>query len=103
MLFFNNNPFKHTEVAGLKEVVNWEYYPNYATKDINMEQDSASSLPRNNSSQMNLSNVVAMAGNVSSLVSFSENTKKREHVEPMDTDEIDTATTTKNQKVEQKK
>ena len=42
-----------------------------------------------------------MAGNVSSLVSFSENTKKREHAERMDTNEIDTASTPKKQKVEQ--
>ena len=40
-----NNPFKHTEIAEIREVANWEYYPNYATKDINMEQGFASSLP----------------------------------------------------------
>ena len=96
-----NKPFKHTEIDGLREEANLEDYPNYTTKDISMEQDSASSLPGNNSSQMNLSNIVAMAGNVSSLVSFSESTKKREHVEPMDTNEIYTASAPKKQKFEQ--
>ena len=65
-----NNPFKHTEIVGLREAANWEDYPNYTTKDISMEQDLASSFPGNNSSQMNLSNIVAMPGNVLSLVSF---------------------------------
>ena len=67
-----------------------------------MEPDSVSSLPGNNSSQMNLSNIVAMVGNVSSLVSFLESAKKREHPEPMDIDEIDTTSTPKKHRVEQK-
>ena len=66
-----------------------------------MEQDSTSSLPRNNSSQMNLSNIVAMAGNVSSLISFSGSEKKRGHSDVMDTDEIDTASMPKKKNVEQ--
>ena len=35
-----NKPFEHIEIDRLREVANWEYYPNYTTKDINMEQDS---------------------------------------------------------------
>ena len=70
------------------------------TNDVNMEQNSASSLPGENSSQINLSNIVAMAGDVSSLVSFSKNTKKRYHVEPMDTDDIDTTSMPKKHKME---
>ena len=66
-----------------------------------MEPDSVSSLPGNNSSQMNLSNIVAMVGNVSSLVSFSGSAKKRGHSDAMDTDEIDTASMPKKKKVEQ--
>ena len=50
---------------------------------------------------MDLSNIVTMARDVSPLVSFLENTKKRDHVEPMDTDDIDTANTPKKHKVEQ--
>ena len=80
-----NNPFEHIEIVGLREEANWEDYPNYITKDISMQRESVSSLPGNNSSQMNLSNIVAMAGNVSSLVSFLEITKKRENAEHMDT------------------
>ena len=67
-----------------------------------MEQDFVSSMLGNNSSQMNLFNIVAMAGKVSALVSFSKDTKKREHVDPMDPDEIDTASTPKKKKLEQK-
>ena len=88
------------EIVGLREATNWEDYPNYTTKDISMEQEYASSLPGNNYSQMNLSSIVAMAGDVSSLVSFSGSAKKRGHSKPMDTDEIDTASTPKKQKVE---
>ena len=50
---------------------------------------------------MDLSNIVAALGNVSSLTRFSENTKKREHAEPMDIEEVDTASTPKRRKVEQ--
>ena len=42
-----------------------------------------------------------MFGDVSSLVSFSVSAKKRENVEPMDTDEIDISNTPKKHKVEQ--
>ena len=66
-----------------------------------MEQDSISSFPGNNSSQLNLSNIVAIAGNISSLVSFSGSAKKRGHSDAMDTDEIDTSNTPKKKKVEQ--
>ena len=65
-----------------------------------MGQNSASSLPGEISSQMDLSNIVTMAGDVSSLVSFSENTKKRDHAEPMDTDDIDTTSVPKKNRVE---
>ena len=72
-----NNPFEHTEVAGLKEATNWEDYPNKTPDNISMEQDSMSSIPGNNYPLMDLSNIVAVAGNISSLVSFSRNSKKR--------------------------
>ena len=65
-----------------------------------MEMDSVSSLPRNNSPPMDLSDIVAAARNVSYLIIFSENTKRTEYVEPMDTKEVDTASTPKRQKVE---
>ena len=41
-----NNPFKHTEVAGLREAANWDDYPKHIAKDVSMEQNSTSSLPR---------------------------------------------------------
>ena len=66
-----------------------------------MEMDYVSSLPRNNSHPMDLSDIVAATGNVSYLIIFLEDTKKREHVEPMDTNEIDTSSIPKNKKVEQ--
>ena len=50
---------------------------------------------------MNWPIIVAMDGNVSSLISFSGSAKKRGHSDPMDTDEIDTASTPKKNKVEQ--
>ena len=75
----NNKPFEHTEVVGLKEAANWEDYPDKAPDNVSMEQASISSLPGNNSPPMNLSNIVAIAGNICSLMSFSGTSKKREH------------------------
>ena len=74
-----NKYFKHTEITGLRETVNWNDYPNLTTKEVSMGQNSTSSLPGKNSSQMNLSNTITMAGDVSSLLTFSDNTKKRYH------------------------
>ena len=66
-----------------------------------MEQDVVSSIPGNNSPPMDLSNIVAVASNISSLISFSGNSKKREHLGFMDTKEADTTSTSKKHKIEQ--
>ena len=66
-----------------------------------MEQDSVSSIPGNNSPPMELYNIVAFAANISSLISFSVNSKKREHSSFMDIEELDTASTPKKQKIGQ--
>ena len=47
----NNNPFEHIEFDGLREVANWEDYPEKAPDIGSMKQDSVSSLPVNNSLQ----------------------------------------------------
>ena len=88
-----NNNFEHIEVDGLREAVNWENYPNKTPDNINMEPYSVSPIPRNIYSPMDLSNIVTIAGNISSLKSFSGNSKKREHSGFMDTKEADTAST----------
>ena len=46
---------------------------------------------------MDLCNIVAVAGNISSLIIFSGTSKKREHSNFMDTKEVDTASTPKKQ------
>ena len=66
-----------------------------------MEQESVSSIPRNNSPAMDLSNIVAVVINISSLISFSGNSKKREHPGFMDTEEADNASTPKKKKIGQ--
>ena len=33
----NNKPFEHTEVAGLREAANWEYYHEKAPDNVSME------------------------------------------------------------------
>ena len=96
-----NNPFEHTEVARIREAANWEDYPNKAPDNISMEQDSVSSIPGNNYPLVDLYNVVAVAGNISSLISFSGNSKKREHSSFMDTKEADTASAPKKHKIGQ--
>ena len=95
-----NNPFEHIEVAGLREAGNWEGYHDKSLDNFSMEQDSVSSLPGNNSPPLDLSNIVAVAGNISSLMSFSGTFMKREHSNFMDTKEVDTTSTPKKQKTE---
>ena len=65
-----------------------------------MEQDFVSSIPGNNSSPMDLSNIVVVAGNILSLISFSGYSKNREDSGFRDTEEEDTASTPKKHKTE---
>ena len=51
---------------------------------------------------MDLSNIVTMARDVSSLVIFLENTKKRYHAKLMDIDDLDMASMPKKNRVEPK-
>ena len=97
----NNKPFEHTEVAGIREAANWEYYPDKAPNKVSMEQDSLSSLLGNNSPPMDISNIVVVASNDSPLISFSGTSKKREHAAFTDIEETDTASTPKKHKIEQ--
>ena len=69
--------------------------------DTSIVRAYVSPLLGDNSPQMDLSKVVAMAGNVSLLVSYSGSSIKRGPAEPMDTDEVDTDSMPKKQKVEQ--
>ena len=78
------NHFKQNEIAGLREVANWEDYPNQTPDDVCIEMDSVSSLLEKYSPPMDLTDIVAPTGNFSSLIRFSKNTKKREHAKPMD-------------------
>ena len=94
-----NNPFEHTEVARLREATNLEYYPKKTPNNISMKQDSISSMLGNNSPPMDLSNIVAVAGNFSLLISFSGNSKKREHSGFMEIEEADTSSTPKKHKI----
>ena len=64
-----------------------------------MEQDSVSSIRGNNSPPMDLSKIVVVTGNISSLISFLGNSKKREHPSFMDTKETNTTSTPKKQKL----
>ena len=91
----NNKSFEHNEVAGLREVANWEDYPDKSPDIVSMEQDFVSSLPGNNYPPMDLSNIVVVASNISSLMSFSGTSRKREHSYFMDTEEVHTFSTPK--------
>ena len=64
ILVNKNNPFEHTEVHWLREEANLEDYPNKTLDNINMEQDSVSSILGNNSPLMDLYNIVAVTGNI---------------------------------------
>ena len=71
-----NKTFEHTEVPGLGEEANWEDYPNNTPYYISMEQDCVSPVLGNDSSPMDLSNIVAVVGNISSLVIFFRKLKE---------------------------
>ena len=92
--------FEHSETASLREAPNWDDFPNSITMDTSIGQASVSPLPGNGSPIMDLSKVVVMAGNVSFLVIYLRSSIKRGPVEPMKTDEVDTASMPKKKKVE---
>ena len=68
--------------------------------DSSAEQDTGSQLPGIVSPQKELATIVAIVGGYSSLVSYSVSSIKRGSPEPMDTEEVDTASTPKKHKVE---
>ena len=90
-------------MSGLREKVNWDDFPNPAPTDTNAEQDTGSQIPGVVSPQKELDIVVAIAGGYSPLVSYSVSSIKRGSTEPMDTEEVDTASTSKKQKIEPEK
>ena len=94
-------PSEHTEIVGLMEATNWDDFPNPTLMDTSIERRTGSPLPGVASPQRELSKVVAIARNVSSLVSYSVSSIKREGSKPMKTEEVDTASMPKNQKIEQ--
>ena len=69
--------------------------------ETNIEQDTGSQLLRVASPQRELAQAVAIAREFSSLVSYSESSIKRGAPEPMDTEEMDTASMPKKQKIGQ--
>ena len=83
-------PFEHTEI-GLKEATNWDDFPNPTPMDTSIDQSTGSQLPGIASPQRELDKVVAISGGVSSLVSYLTSSIKRGGPEPMETEEVDTA------------
>ena len=68
--------------------------------DTSTEQDTCSQLPGAVPPQKELAVVVAIAGGYSSLVSYSVSSMKRGSTQPMEINEVDTASTPKKQKIE---
>ena len=96
----NANPLSTQRCFGLREKVNWDDFPNTVPMDTSAEQDSGSQVPEANPPQEELAMVVAIAGGYSSLVSYSTSSIKRGCIEAMDTEEVDTTSTPKRQKIE---
>ena len=65
-----SKPFENTEIPELREADNWDDFPNSTTMDVSIGRSFVSPLPWENSPQRDLSKVVAMDGNTSSLVSY---------------------------------
>ena len=93
-------PFENTEILGLREEANWDDFPNPTPMDTNIEQDIGSYFPGIASPQRELDKIVAIAREVSSLVSYSAISMKRGGPKPMDTEEVDTASMPKRKKIE---
>ena len=93
-------PFEHTEIPRLREASNWDDFPNSTTMDISIGRGSVSPLPWDNSPKRELSKLFSITGNASSLVSYSWISMKRGLSEPMETDEVDTASMPKKKKIE---
>ena len=66
-----------------------------------IEQDTGSYFPGIASPQRELDKIVAIAKDFSSLVNYSASSMKREGLDPMDIEEVDTASMPKGQKIEQ--
>ena len=96
-----SRPFEHTEIPGLREVANWDDFPNPSLMETGIEQDTGSQLPEVASPQRELAQAFAIAREFSSLVSYSESSIKRGAPEPMDTKEMDMNSIPKKQKREQ--
>ena len=95
--------FEQIEIPTLREATNWDDFPNPTLMDTSIEWSTGSPLPGIASPQIDLSKVVAIAGNVSSLVSYSVSSMKIGGLEPIDTEEVDTTNMPKKQKIEQGK
>ena len=80
--------------------MNSDDFPNPAPMDAIAEKDTGSQLPRVVPPQKELSAVVAILGGYSSLVSYLVSLMKRGSTQPMDIDEVDTASTPKKQKID---
>ena len=68
--------------------------------NTNIERSIGSHLLGIASPQRELDKIVAIARDVSSLVNYSASSVKRGGPEPMDTEEVDTASMPKRQKIE---
>ena len=69
-------PFKHAEVAGLEYAANWDDYQKENPKDIDVQEDSSSSVKDITSFIPNISKLVAAVVNITPLASQSEKTSK---------------------------
>ena len=58
------NPFEHFEVADLFETAKWLDYPHETHGDVNMQEDSTSSVKEVISLQLGTSNLVLTAKNI---------------------------------------
>ena len=93
--------FEHTEIPELRETTNWDDFPNPTAMDVSIGQSFVSPLPWVTSHQRELYKVVAISGNVPSLVNYSGSSMKRGCLDPMEIEEVDTANIPKKKKIEQ--
>ena len=57
-------PFEHTEVPRLREVANWDDFPNPVPMETNIEQETGSQILGETSSQRELAQVVSISREV---------------------------------------
>ena len=81
---------------------NWDDYPKENPKDVDMDEDSNSSVKGITSLMHDISKVVLAAINITPVVNYSDKTNKQEGSNPMNIEDEDTSRSQRGRRLKQK-